>query len=97
MMQASVEASGTHMLSQPPGVVIKLDGRRSPRSQFLSVQSGGSFASSVVESLVRPHVPEVNEWADLREDQMINPAPGVLPSFGPLGPREPWDGLRLGN
>ncbi len=38
-------------------------------------------------------------WADLREDKMINPAPGVLADFRPLGahggPREPWDELRL--
>ena len=25
-------------------------------------------------------------WADLREDDMINPAPGFWPIFGPLGP-----------
>ncbi len=25
-------------------------------------------------------------WADLREDKMINPAPDVWPTFGPMGP-----------
>ncbi len=25
-------------------------------------------------------------WAELREDKMINPAPGFRPIFGPLGP-----------
>ena len=25
-------------------------------------------------------------WADLREDKMIDPAPGFWPIFGPLGP-----------
>ncbi len=25
-------------------------------------------------------------WADLREDKMINPAPGFWPIFGPLKP-----------
>ncbi len=25
-------------------------------------------------------------WTDLREDQIINPAPGFEPIFGPLGP-----------
>ncbi len=25
-------------------------------------------------------------WADLREDKMINPAPGFWPIFGPSGP-----------
>ncbi len=25
-------------------------------------------------------------WADLREDKMINPAPGFRPIVGPLGP-----------
>ncbi len=25
-------------------------------------------------------------WADLREDKIINPAPGFWPIFGPLGP-----------
>ncbi len=25
-------------------------------------------------------------WADLREDKMLNPAPGFVPIFGPLGP-----------
>jgi hypothetical protein len=26
------------------------------------------------------------DWADLREDKMINPAPGFWPILGPLGP-----------
>ncbi len=38
---------------------------------------------------------EENE-ADLREDKMINPAPGVWPMFSPLGPTAgPGSGLRL--
>ncbi len=34
-------------------------------------------------------------WADLKEDHMQNPATGLWPIFGPLGPRESWDGPRL--
>ncbi len=30
-------------------------------------------------------LPAAVPWADLREDKIINPAPGVWPIFGPLG------------
>ncbi len=33
-------------------------------------------------------------WADLREDQMIYPAPVFWPTFGPLGPRRAPEALR---
>ncbi len=33
-----------------------------------------------------PSSPRAHDWADLRENQMINPAPGFWPIFGPLGP-----------
>ncbi len=35
------------------------------------------------------------DWADLRKDEMINPALGFWPIFGPPGPREPRERPRL--
>ncbi len=34
----------------------------------------------------------LEDWANLREDNMVNPAPGFWPIFGLLGPRRaPWE------
>ncbi len=43
--------------------------------------------------------PTLQDWVDIREYKIINPAPGFVADLRPVGahdgPRELWDGLRL--